>query len=92
MLDRWFLAHPRGVDESYLAHQRVAFRFSASLLKAALVCFIHGLVPALFESTASRSVTELHERMVHQRRTGRLEGRPTSGSPHKRALRDIGRG
>ena len=59
MLDRWFLAHPRSVEETYLAHQRAAWGFSASLLKAAAACFIHGLVPGLFESTASRSITEL---------------------------------
>jgi hypothetical protein len=68
MLDRWFLAHPGSVDETYLAHQRAAWGFSASLLKAAAACFIHGLVPALFESTASRCVADLHERMARQRR------------------------
>ena len=73
MLDRWFLAHPRSVDESYLEHQRTAWRFSASLLKAAAACFIHGLVPALFESAASRSVADLYERMARQRRGIRAE-------------------
>ena len=68
MLDRWFLAHPRSVDETYLAHQRAAWGFSASLLKAAAACFIHGLVPALFESTGSRSIAELHDRMTTKRR------------------------
>ena len=63
MLDRWFLAHPRTVDESYSQHRRAAWSFSASLLKAAAACFIHGLVPALFESTASQTVDALHERM-----------------------------
>ena len=67
MLSRWFLAHPRSVDESYLEHQRAAWGFSASLLIAAGACFIHGLVPVLFESAASRSVAELHERMVTRR-------------------------
>ena len=88
MLDRWILAHPRSVDESYLEHQRAAWRFSASLLKAAAACFIHGLVPALFESAASRSVAELHERMVEQRRGIRADVQAVSGAP----LRDIGRG
>ena len=73
MLDRWFFAHPRSVEETYFAHQRAAWGFSASLLKAAAACFIHGLVPGLFESTASGSITELHERMVTQRRGARTE-------------------
>jgi hypothetical protein len=88
MLDRWFLAHPRSVDESYFEHQRAAWGFSASLLKAAAACFIHGLAPALFESAASRSVAELHERMVEQRRGIRAHVQAVSGS----SLRDIGRG
>ena len=86
MLDRWFLVHPRSVDETYLAHQRAAWGFSASLLKAAAACFIHGLVPGLFESTASRSVAELHERMIHQRRGVRSE------TPLFAPLRDNSRG
>jgi hypothetical protein len=86
MLDRWFLAHPRSVDESYLQHRRAAWGFSASLLKAAATCFIHGLVPVLFESTASRSVAELHERMIHQRRGARSE------TPFLAPLRDNSRG
>lgn len=80
MLDRWFLAHPRSVDESYLEHRRTAWRFSASLLKASAACFIHGLVPALFETTASRSVADLHERMARQRRGIRAETQMVSGS------------
>ena len=67
MLDQLFLAHPRTVDESYPQHRRAAWAFSASLLKAAAACFIHGLVPALFESTASQTVEALHERMVSTR-------------------------
>lgn len=79
MLDRWFLAHPRSVDESYREHQRAAWRFSASLLKASAACFIHGLMPVLFESTASRSVADLHERMARQRRGSRADTQMVSG-------------
>ena len=91
MLDDWFLAHPRSVDESYSQHRRVAWSFSASLLKAAAACFIHGLVPALFESTASQTVEALHQRMVKHRRGLRADGSPLSGS-HQTPLRDTARG
>ena len=67
MLDRWFLAHPRSVGESYFEHQRMAWRFSASLFKAAAACLIHGFVPGLFQNTGSRAVTTLHEHMVLKR-------------------------
>ena len=88
MLNRWFLAHPRSVDESYLEHQRAAWGFSASLLKAAGACFVHGMVPALFESTASRSIIQIHERMV-TRRGIRAE---TPSVPSLAPFRDAGRG
>ena len=88
MLDYWFLAHPRNVDESYLQHRRAAWSFSASLLKAAAACFIHGMVPALFESTASQTVEALHERMVKQRRGVQPGGSPVAGSRHRTPLRD----
>jgi hypothetical protein len=64
MFDRWFRAHPQSVGESYLEHQRVAFGFSAALLKAAFACFVHGLAPALFQSTASRTIEALHSKMA----------------------------
>ena len=92
MLDEWFLAHPRSVNESYSQHRRAAWGFSASLLKAAAACFIHGLVPVLFESTASRTVAALHERMVTQRRSVRPDGSPVPASPHRTTLRDTAQG
>ena len=77
MLDRWFLAHPRSVNEGYLEHQAHALKFSGSLLKAGLVCFIHALVPALFERTGSTMVKQLHQDMV----TNRLRQAAQSGAP-----------
>jgi hypothetical protein len=67
MMERWFLAHPRSVNESYLEHQAVALSFSMRLFAAAAVCFVHALVPSLFERTGSRMITELHEKMVTKR-------------------------
>ena len=68
MLDRWFLAHPRSINESYLEHQACALKFSGSLLKASLVCFVHALVPGLFERTASGLVAKLHDEMIAHRK------------------------
>lgn len=67
MFWRWFLDHPRSVGETYFEHQGVAFGFSARLFLAACACLVHGLIPGLFERTASRSVARLHESMVTQR-------------------------
>jgi hypothetical protein len=43
-------------------------RFSLSLLGAGLACFVHALVPALFERTASRMVERMHGEMVTHRK------------------------
>jgi hypothetical protein len=72
MLERWFLAHPKSVGESYFEHQRMALGFAAALLKAGFACLIHGFVPGLFQSTGSRTVAALHERMT----TNRMRNRP----------------
>jgi Family of unknown function (DUF6356) len=60
MLDRYFLAHPRSVNESYLAHAGAALRISMRLFGAALAAFVHALVPCLFKTTASSTIKELH--------------------------------
>lgn len=68
MLDRLFLSHCRSVDESYLEHQAHALRFSGSLFLAAGACFIHALVPGLFQRTGSRTIERLHDEMVVHRK------------------------
>lgn len=68
MFDRWFLAHPRSVGEGYFAHQRMALGFAGSLLTATLACFVHALVPCLFQTTASRTIAALNARMIVHRR------------------------
>lgn len=55
--------HPRSLGESYGGHQVAALSYSWTLLTAAMACFVHALVPCLFESTASRTVTRLYEKM-----------------------------
>ena len=55
-----FVDHPKAVGESYLAHLRVSWRFSSRLLVAGMAGMIHGLVPGLFERTASTMVRKLH--------------------------------
>ena len=68
MLDALFFRHPRTVGESYLEHLIAALGFAARLAVAALACAVHGLVPGLFERTASRIVADLNVSMVANRR------------------------
>jgi len=73
MLERWFLSHPRSVAETYLEHQFAALWFAAQLFTAGLACFVHALVPGLFQNTGSTMVARLHERMVKKRIRGAQE-------------------
>lgn len=63
-----FLDHPASVGESYSAHFVQATRFAGVLARAAMVCMVHALIPALFEKKASSLVEDLHDRMVLNRR------------------------
>lgn len=74
MWDRVFLEHPRSVGETYLEHQRSAFRFAAAMFGGALACFIHGIVPTLFTQTGSATVSRLYDGMVVNRMRGTRSG------------------
>ena len=58
-----FTEHPKTVGESWAQHARFALSASGLLARAALAAAIHAVVPALFETTASRTVDELHARI-----------------------------
>ncbi len=58
-----FLDHPATVNETYWQHMRFAFRFAFWLGAAALAAFVHAVIPALFETTASRILKRLTARM-----------------------------
>jgi len=68
-----FLKHPRSIGESYWQHQRHALQFGTAMIAAGVACLIHGLVPALFLSTASRTIRRLHDKLVVTRRSGWID-------------------
>lgn len=45
--------HLQEANETYFEHQGVAFRYSFKCLKASLMAFVHGVVPGLFQASAS---------------------------------------
>lgn len=55
-----FTDHPARVGESYGQHFVFALRFSLRLLGAAGAAFLHALVPAWCETTASDRIHEMH--------------------------------
>lgn len=66
-----FTEHPASVGETYGEHFVRASSFSLSMLKAAVCCGIHAILPFAFEKTGSECITKLYDRMVTNR--SRLE-------------------
>ncbi|MEQ8355196.1 MAG: DUF6356 family protein [Kiloniellaceae bacterium] len=82
-LHRMFTEHPATVGETYWQHLASAWGFSWRMMLASLACLVHALLPFLFEKTGSRSITQLHDRMVTNRQ--RHADRQTQGSADQRA-------
>lgn len=67
-LTRKFTEHPATVGESYGEHFVTAMGFGLALFKAACCCVVHAILPFAFEKTGSASISELHDRMVMNRK------------------------
>ena len=57
--------HLASVGETYFEHQGVAFRYGFHCLRASLMAFVHGLVPGVFQTSAS----DLVKRLATNRKT-----------------------
>lgn len=70
-----FTSHPASVGETYGEHFVTAMGFSLSLLRAALVCAVHAVLPFAFEKTGSDCIRGLNHRMVtHRARVAANDG------------------
>ena len=67
MLTRLFNQHPRSVNETYWQHLRHAMSFSLSMLRGGLLCGVHAILPFMFEKSGSKTVKDLHDRMIVNR-------------------------
>ena len=61
--------HLDEVGETYFEHLCMALSFAKHMLFGALACAIHAIFPFLFETTGSQKITQLHERMVLNRKS-----------------------
>lgn len=81
-LTRLFTTHPDAVGESYVEHMFFAWRFSGRLLRASFAAFVHGIVPAAYETAASEAVLnmagELRERRAQLMSANREATGPAS--------------
>ena len=64
IVQRLFLSHPQAVDESYGEHFLFALGFAARLFGAGLAALVHAIIPCLFETTASRMIRDMHDRIA----------------------------
>ena len=62
-----FTKHPETVGESYFQHLASACGYAATMAAGAMACLLHGLFPFAFQTSGSRRIRELHERMVTHR-------------------------
>jgi hypothetical protein len=63
-LRRHFTEHPASVGETWGEHCRVALSFSRDLAIAAGAAAVHAIVPSMCETTASRRICALKDRMT----------------------------
>ncbi|RYF92255.1 MAG: hypothetical protein EON95_12995 [Caulobacteraceae bacterium] len=69
-MDNPFTAHPHAVGETYPQHFRASWGVGLTLLAAGLACLVHGLVPALFKTTGSRTIARLNARLTGRKPDG----------------------
>ncbi|MCE3290757.1 MAG: type 1 capsular polysaccharide biosynthesis protein [Caulobacter sp.] len=69
-MDNPFTAHPRSVGESYTEHLGHSWKFGFTLLGAGLACLMHGICPALFKTTGSRTVYALNAKLTGRKPDG----------------------
>ena len=53
--------HLRSVNENYFQHMLIALKVSSNMFYGSLLALIHGLIPGLFQTSASSKIKELYE-------------------------------
>ena len=53
--------HLRSVNENYFEHMLIALKVSSNMFYGSLLALIHGLIPGLFQTSASSKIKELYK-------------------------------
>jgi len=85
IIQRFFLSHPHKVGESYFEHMLFALKFSGRLFRASAAAFLHAFVPSLCETTASRSIMDMHAEIAARRAQMAKADSQTISAPAARA-------
>jgi hypothetical protein len=59
-----FLKHPEEQKMTYLEHLKHALSLGIQTLGCSIVFIIHGIVPALFETTGSTMIKNLNQKLI----------------------------
>ena len=64
MLRSIFLKHPEEKKMTYLEHLKHALVLGLETLTCSIVFIVHGIVPALFETTGSTMIKNLNQKLI----------------------------
>ena len=60
--------HYEGSNETYLQHMKIAFKISIELFSASIMAAFHAIIPAIFQTGASKKIIELYELLQSKKR------------------------
>ena len=58
-----FLNHPEEKKMTYLEHLKHALALGLETLTCSIIFIVHGIIPALFETTGSTMIKNLNEKL-----------------------------
>jgi len=58
-----FLKHPEEQKMTYLEHLKHALALGLETLTCSIIFIVHGIIPALFETTGSTMIKNLNEKL-----------------------------
>ncbi|MEZ0262808.1 MAG: DUF6356 family protein [Alphaproteobacteria bacterium] len=80
MFKKLFIDHPHQGGETYLQHLGFTARTTIELFCIGAALIIHGLLPFLFETTASRGIKRLNEIVTARAQHARTLSEPSRKS------------
>jgi hypothetical protein len=64
MLHSTFLKHPEEKGMSYVEHLKHSLSLGLEALGCSIIFIIHGIVPALFQTTGSTMIKNLNQKLI----------------------------
>jgi len=59
-----FLKHPEEQKMTYLEHLKHALALGLETLGCSIVFIVHGIIPALFQTTGSTMIKKLNQKLI----------------------------